>query len=148
MKTLDELGFGGILADDMGLGKTVQVIALLLDEKERRGDGPAVPHRLPRLSGLQLGKRAGKVRARSLKVLLVTGNAAQRKEAAARAGEYDVVITSYDLLRRDLELYRDLEFRYQVIDEAQYIKNAGHSERQGGKGSPGGVPFRPHRERP
>lgn len=124
MKTLDELGFGGILADDMGLGKTVQVIALLLDEKERRETArPSLivcPASLVYNWENELEKFGP-----SLKVLLVTGNAAQRKEAAARAGEYDVVITSYDLLRRDLELYRDLEFRYQVIDEAQYIKNAG-----------------------
>ncbi|HIZ78654.1 MAG TPA: SNF2 helicase associated domain-containing protein [Candidatus Lachnoclostridium stercorigallinarum] len=124
MKTLDELGFGGILADDMGLGKTVQVIALLLDERERRTEQkPSLivcPASLVYNWENELEKFGP-----SLKVLLVTGNAAQRREAASHAGEYDVVITSYDLLRRDLELYGDLEFRYQIIDEAQYIKNAG-----------------------
>ncbi|HJC48827.1 MAG TPA: SNF2 helicase associated domain-containing protein [Candidatus Lachnoclostridium pullistercoris] len=124
MKTLNELGFGGILADDMGLGKTVQVIALLLDEKKKRETArPSLivcPASLVYNWENELEKFAP-----SLKVLLVTGNAAQRKEAAAHAGEYDVVVTSYDLLRRDIGLYEGLDFGYEIIDEAQYIKNAG-----------------------
>lgn len=125
MKTLDSLGFGGILADDMGLGKTVQVIALLLDERERVGE-----EKLPSLivcpaSLVYNWESEMEKFAPALKVLLVTGNAAERREAVSRAASCDVLVTSYDLLRRDLELYRDLEFRYQIIDEAQYIKNAG-----------------------
>ena len=125
MKTLDSLGFGGILADDMGLGKTVQVIALLLDERERAGE-----EKLPSLivcpaSLVYNWESEMEKFAPALKVLLVTGNAAERREAVSRAASCDVLVTSYDLLRRDLELYRDLEFRYQIIDEAQYIKNAG-----------------------
>ncbi len=125
MKTLDSLGFGGILADDMGLGKTVQVIALLLDERERAGE-----EKLPSLivcpaSLVYNWESEMEKFAPALKVLLVTGNAAERREAVSRAASCDVLVTSYDLLRRDLELYRELEFRYQIIDEAQYIKNAG-----------------------
>ena len=61
----------------------------------------------------------------SLKTLLVTGPSREREEMLAHAQEYDVVVTSYDLLRRDLHLYEGLSFRFQVIDEAQYIKNPG-----------------------
>ena len=123
MKTLDLSGFGGILADDMGLGKTVQVIALLLDEQKSGGGQPSLivcPASLVYNWENEIRKFGP-----SLKSLLVTGGAAERKAALKQAGEYDVVITSYDLLRRDLELYGGLEFRYEIIDEAQYIKNAG-----------------------
>lgn len=61
----------------------------------------------------------------SLKTVVVAGPSREREELLGRAGEYDVVITSYDLLRRDLPLYEKLDFRFQVIDEAQYIKNPG-----------------------
>lgn len=61
----------------------------------------------------------------SLKTVVVAGPSREREELLGRAGEYDVVITSYDLLRRDLPLYEKLNFRFQVIDEAQYIKNPG-----------------------
>ncbi len=59
----------------------------------------------------------------SLRVLLVTGSAAEREEKLRDTAAYDVVITSYDLLKRDLPLYERLYFRFHVIDEAQYIKN-------------------------
>lgn len=125
MKTLDSLGFGGILADDMGLGKTVQVIALLLDEKEKKEEGKKPSLIVCPASLVYNWESEMEKFASSLKVRLITGNAADRKEAVRTGRDWDVLITSYDLLRRDLELYRDLEFRYQIIDEAQYIKNAG-----------------------
>ena len=56
-------------------------------------------------------------------MLLITGSAAERGEKLRNTAEHDVVITSYDLLKRDLPLYGELHFRFQVIDEAQYIKN-------------------------
>lgn len=125
MKTLDSLGFGGILADDMGLGKTVQVIALLLDEvsgakKEQKPSLIVCPASLVYNWESEMEKFAP-----SLRVRLITGNAGERREAISRWKEWDVMVTSYDLLRRDVQYYRELEFRYQIIDEAQYIKNAG-----------------------
>ena len=58
-----------------------------------------------------------------LKVTLVTGGQDARKELLEEWKDSDVLVTSYDLLRRDIALYEEKEFRYQVIDEAQYIKN-------------------------
>ena len=63
----------------------------------------------------------------ALRTVLVTGTQAERKEILAAAAdpdsEADVLVTSYDLLRRDIPEYEDISFRYQIIDEAQYIKN-------------------------
>lgn len=122
LKTLDSYGFGGILADDMGLGKTIQVLSLFLYEKERNPEFKALvvcPASLVynwenEISSFGFG----------LNVICVAGNAQERRDIIERAGEYEVLITSYDLLRRDLDFYKNLTFRYQIIDEAQFIKNA------------------------
>ena len=117
--TLYSNRFGGILADDMGLGKTLQVISFLLTE--HTGCSLIVcpaslvynwKHELERF-------------APSLKADMVTGNVQQRKEVLDRWKEVDVLITSYDLLRRDITDYQELHFFCEVIDEAQYIKNHG-----------------------
>ena len=58
-----------------------------------------------------------------LQTRLVAGTQEQRKEMIQNAGMQDILITSYDLLRRDIELYQDLPFFCEIIDEAQFIKN-------------------------
>lgn len=123
LKTLDHYGFGGILADDMGLGKTIQILALLSSEYEEKKE------RLPSLvvcpaSLIYNWGHECATFAPALKVLLATGTMEERRTALADASGYDVIVTSYDLLRRDFACYQDMEFRFQIIDEAQYIKNA------------------------
>ena len=122
LKTLDSYGFGGILADDMGLGKTIQVIALLLDEagkKEHTTSLIVCPASL-----VYNWENEFRIFAPSLKVVTVTGMAGEREELLNHGDEQDVLITSYDLLKRDVDLYKSRSFRFQIIDEAQYIKNA------------------------
>ncbi|EXG87138.1 DNA/RNA helicase, superfamily II, SNF2 family [Clostridium sp. ASBs410] len=122
LKTLDSYGFGGILADDMGLGKTIQIIALLLDEagkKEHTTSLIVCPASL-----VYNWENEFHIFAPSLKVATITGQAGEREELLMHTDEEDVLITSYDLLKRDIDLYKDKFFRFQVIDEAQYIKNA------------------------
>ena len=116
--SLYENGFGGILADDMGLGKTLQVITFLLAKK--RGCSLIVcPASLVYNWKRELERFAPQLDAKT-----VAGTAQQRREILE--GKLpDVLITSYDLLRRDLEHYGALSFFCQVIDEAQYIKNHG-----------------------
>ncbi len=120
LRTLDFYGFGGILADDMGLGKTVQIISLLYDEsrKEKCVSLIVCPASLVYNWECEIQKFAP-----SLRVLLVTGSAPEREERLKQLPDYEVVVTSYDLLKRDLSFYQGTEFRFQVIDEAQYIKN-------------------------
>lgn len=120
LKTLDKYGLGGILADDMGLGKTIQIIALLLDEHKNQKKTSIVI--CP--SSLYINwENEIKRFAPSLKTLIVSGNLNERKKKIKNVENYDVVITSYDLLKRDIEDYQSFNFRYIVADEAQYIKN-------------------------
>lgn len=144
IKTLCHNGFGGILADDMGLGKTLQVIAFLASElQEENGvteaagdtvadgrDGTASAQ--PKLRRSIIVCPASLVFnwhsefekfAPQLSVRMVTGTAAERREILKQAGEQDILLTSYDLLKRDLKHYEGMKFFCEIIDEAQYIKN-------------------------
>lgn len=115
MCALAECGLGGILADDMGLGKTVQTIALLL---HRQKNALIVcPASLVYNWAAELERFAP-----SLRVELVLGTAAVRKEVLSR--EADVYVSSYDLLRRDVALYEEKCFDCCILDEAQYVRNA------------------------
>ncbi len=118
--TLAQYGFGGILADEMGLGKTVQLIALLLVLKERRKGTSLIvcPASLVYNWQSELKRFAP-----SLKVLVVTGKQSEREALISECNDFDVLVTSYDLLKRDIHHYKDHRFLVHVIDEAQYIKN-------------------------
>lgn len=64
--------------------------------------------------------------AQELKTLVIRGNLSERKRQIEQIEQYDLVITSYDLLKRDIDLYleKDYSFRYIIADEAQYLKNS------------------------
>lgn len=118
MAFLTGYGLGGILADDMGLGKTVQILALL---QNYRGHGTSLvicPKTLIENWYAEIIKFTPE-----MKVLIPDGNAAQRKIQTKSLAEYDIVITSYPLIRNDLENYTNFRFRFCILDEAQYIKN-------------------------
>lgn len=120
LKTMAHYGFGGILADDMGLGKTLQVITLIASETECDKPSLVVCPTSLTLNWESEIKRF----APHLKVLVVTGDAESRRLLLEEAKNYSVVITSYELLKRDIECYKEICFRYCIADEAQYIKNA------------------------
>ncbi len=120
LSLLASYGFGGILADDMGLGKTLEVLTLFLATKKQNKKLRAlvicpaslvlnweyeIRHFTPELSACCIAG-SGPERAQLLKTT-----------------SHDVLITSYDLLKRDLSLYESLHFDFEIIDEAQYIKN-------------------------
>ncbi|MGN0298395.1 MAG: SNF2 helicase associated domain-containing protein [Lachnospiraceae bacterium] len=119
MKTLKSYGFGGILADDMGLGKTIQVIALLLSEQQEGKTSIVICPASLVYNWKNEVERFGS----TLKAVTVTGSESERKEILSHASDYDVLITSYDLQRRDKTLYKKCHFLFEIIDEAQYIKN-------------------------
>ncbi len=121
LRTLEAYGFGGILADDMGLGKTLQIISVLLKSKEENKKGVSLI--ISPASLIYNWQEEVKKFAPGLKTLLISGTRAERKKMLSGYEAYDVVITSYDLLKRDIDEYEDKKFLYQVIDEAQYIKN-------------------------
>ncbi len=123
MRTLAAAHFGGILADDMGLGKTLETISVLLAEKERGELGTALivcPASLVFNWQMEFDKWAP-----SIKTVCVVGAPDEREMIVNSYRKYDVLITSYDLLRRDIDNYEEKEFSYQIVDEAQYIKNPG-----------------------
>ncbi len=115
---LREFGFGGCLADDMGLGKTVQVLALL--ESRRGGELPSlvvVPKSLI-FNWLAEAERFTP----KLRILDHTGIGRTRKGTPSSG--WDVVLTTYGTLRKDIAALRQAEFDYVIMDEAQAIKNA------------------------
>lgn len=124
MKTLKYNGFGGILADDMGLGKTLQVIAFLLSEHQEAGADGFSRSLIVTPASLVFNWQSEIERfAPELPVKMIVGTAEERKARLESATEREVLLTSYDLLKRDISHYKDLTFACQVIDEAQYIKN-------------------------
>lgn len=126
LKTLDKYHLGGILADDMGLGKTIQMIALLIDQKEKNLDQKqdATTSLVVCPSSLAINwEKEIKKFAPTIEILVVSGNAKEREQQIQNIHRYDVAITSYDLLKRDIELYKKVSFQYAIADEAQYIKN-------------------------
>lgn len=124
LSVLDQYGFGGILADDMGLGKTIQILSVLTANKRKEKKKRASLIVAPSSLTLNWKNEAGKF-AKDLAILMINGNAEERKEKINQIKNYDLIITSYDLLKRDIEEYENLDytFRYIVADEAQYIKN-------------------------
>jgi non-specific serine/threonine protein kinase len=124
LRLLGDLGVGGILADDMGLGKTVQAIATLVSERhDARGEvGPTLV-----VSPMSVAQQWAREIARfapGLAVHLHHGPARLTGEAfvtAARAA--DVVVTSYDVVTRDVELLAGVAWDRLLLDEAQDAKN-------------------------
>ena len=150
LNTVSDRGFGGILADEMGLGKTVQMLAYLLYRHNqtagesgqsnmgdqagntpgqagyqgRSADEPGLPSLIVCPASLVYNWAAeARHFAPELKVGILAGRKADRRSMLEACGSYDLLVTSYDLLRRDIEDYRGRSFDTLVLDEAQYIKN-------------------------
>jgi SNF2 family DNA or RNA helicase len=120
LQTLREVGAGGILGDDMGLGKTLQTLAHLLTEKAAgRLDRPALVVMPTSLipNWLDEAERF----APELRALALHGPS--RKKAFEVMAGHDLLLTTYALLPRDLERFKELPLHLLILDEAQYIKN-------------------------
>lgn len=124
LKTLDRYKFGGILADDMGLGKTIQIISILLDYKQNEKGTRASIVISPSSLSLNWKNEIEKF-APNLKIKVIRGTAEERKKIIDNVDKFDLVITSYDLLKRDIDNYKQKKYNFKFIiaDEAQYLKN-------------------------
>lgn len=112
-------GFHGILADDMGLGKTIQAIAMLLIPS----DGPKLPSLIIAPTSVVYNWQDELKRfAPGLKVLSLQGP--HRQEHFDNLGCYDIILTSFALLRRDWMHLEKQDYCHIILDEAQAIKNA------------------------
>lgn len=122
LKTLAENQMGGILADDMGLGKTLQTIVYIASVKESRRNETFLiicPSSLIYNWYEEIQRFAP-----NLEAVVVSGTPKERLELIESSKNVDIFITSYPLLRRDIEIYEKSKYHTVFIDEAQYIKNA------------------------
>ncbi|MEU7143188.1 DEAD/DEAH box helicase [Nocardia sp. NPDC046473] len=125
LATMSRMGFGAILADDMGLGKTIQVLALLVHEREVAGvsDGPTLL--VCPMSVVGNWQRETERFAPDLRVWVHHGVGRRSgAELDAAVAEADLMITTYSLLARDLDELKRQTWDRIVLDEAQHIKNA------------------------
>ncbi len=136
LATLWRNGLGGVLADDMGLGKTVQALALILhahqvwENPEAHEDvSGTAAQRAPFLviaptSVVSNWKDEAARFAPSLRVATITDTESRAAASLATiAGENDIVVTSYTLLRLDDDAYADITWAGLILDEAQFVKN-------------------------
>ena len=119
LRTLSKFGFGGILADDMGLGKTLQIMAFISSDEASKPSIIVCPMSL--MYNWQNECEKWKL---DIPTRLIMGSALERENIIKNIdyNEKAFYITSYDSLRRDIELYSD-RFRFVIADEAQFIKN-------------------------
>ncbi|WLR52174.1 DEAD/DEAH box helicase [Bacillus tianshenii] len=122
LKTLAYYHFGGILADDMGLGKTLQSIAYILSEKEADPNGTVLI--VAPASLVYNWQNECRKFAPTLRVGVAAGDQTERKAVLEDLSNVDVLVTSYPLIRRDIDLYQHIQFASLILDEAQAIKNA------------------------
>ena len=116
---LDEFGWGGCLADDMGLGKTVQMLTFLQELKNRKSGRTnlvVVPTTLIFNWQAESAKFTPDLR-------LYVHRGMDRKKDFEFFREYDIILTTYGTMRSDVELLREFDFHYIVLDESQAIKN-------------------------
>lgn len=125
-------GLSGILADDMGLGKTVQALALLQKVKNEEGQKASLV--VAPTSVLVNWER--EVERFTPKLRAVVWHGQGRRERSDQLKDADLVLTSYALVRRDVQELSQVGFRYVVLDEAQNIKNADSATAQACKAIP------------
>ncbi len=119
LRFLNEYQFGGCLADDMGLGKTVQTLALLAHEKE---ENPGFASLLVMPTSLIYNwELEARKFTPDLKILVYSGT--QRSKDPWKFRGYDVILTSYGIVRLDVDVLKDFYFNYVILDESQAIKN-------------------------
>ena len=116
LNEIANLKVGGILADEMGLGKTIQIIAFLLSQKGKKSI-VITPTSLIYNWRDEFNKFAP-----SLKVRIIHGD--KKNRVVMMEKDFDVIVTTYGLIKNDYEYYKEKEFDFCIIDEAQNIKNS------------------------
>ena len=115
--TLANYNFGGILADEMGLGKTVQTLSFLLCQKDKKSIV------ITPTSLIFNWKSEFEKFTPDIKLGIAYSSKSQREKILENHEEYNVVLTSYGTYKNDIEKYKNINFNYCIIDEAQNIKN-------------------------
>ena len=135
---LQTANLGGCLADDMGLGKTVQTLALLLYNKENKTGARRIHLRAqlslfdPEPEGSTslivvpaslIYNWENEIRKFTPDLRFFTYRGNQRRKNVSYFKDYDIVLTSYHILRQDIEIFSRFRFNYVILDESQVIKN-------------------------
>lgn len=121
LERLRKMHLNGILADDMGLGKTLQAIIAVTQAKQESSSKLSLVV-CPTSLVYNWKEEFSKFNP-NLKVIVIDNVPSIRKKLLKKANEYDVLITSYNLLQKDIDIYSEGEFDYVILDEAQHIKN-------------------------
>ena len=116
---LEKYRFGGCLADDMGLGKTVQTLAMLQNQKESGQVGTSLL--VMPTSLIYNWEMEARKFTPQLKVFNYTGTT--RIKDTKMFSRFDLVLTSYGIVRLDIDILKDFYFNYVILDESQVIKN-------------------------
>lgn len=119
LQALDELGWGGCLADDMGLGKTLQTISFLQYLKEKY---PGSTQLVVCPTSL-IFNWENEIQKFCPTLKFYTHYGQQREFTQKHFQEYDVILTTYGVVRNDLEHLSDFLWQYIILDESQAIKN-------------------------
>jgi len=123
MERLRQMHLNGILADDMGLGKTLQAITAVTQYQKEHPDSLSIII-CPTSLVYNWKEEFTKFNPR-LKVLALDGTPQERKKLLNEVHDFDIVITSYNLMQKDVDIYKKIHFAYAILDEAQHIKNRG-----------------------
>lgn len=128
MTEMGAKGFNLILADEMGLGKTVQTLAMLantsgeqIERKKTKRNAIATSLILCPTSLIENWRREASIFVPSFNVGVATGK--EREKIWLNSGDYDLIICSYTVVKRDIDIFKKTIFRYLILDEAQHIKN-------------------------
>ena len=121
LERLRDMHLNGILADDMGLGKTLQAIIALTQYHELNKGAKSIVV-CPTSLVYNWKEEVHRFNPR-LRVLAVDGTPTQRRKLLEELENFDLIVTSYTLMQKDIEVYEKISFGYAILDEAQHIKN-------------------------
>lgn len=107
LKVIDSYNFGGILADDMGLGKTIQLLSVVLNYVQNENNPKPTIVICPSSLTLNWENEIKKFTP-DLTSIVIRGNSSERKRQIKSIPKYNIAITSYDLLKRDIDIYKEL----------------------------------------
>ncbi len=119
LQALDELGWGGCLADDMGLGKTLQTISFLQYLKEKY---PGSTQLVVCPTSL-IFNWENELRKFCPSMKFFTHYGTNREFTETHFEDHDVVLTTYGVVRNDLDHLNQFLWQYIILDESQAIKN-------------------------
>ncbi|RUM64243.1 MAG: helicase SNF2 [Sulfurospirillum sp.] len=117
---LHEYSFSGILADDMGLGKTLQTLAFL---QKLKTEGALKKPTLIVMPTSLIGNWKNEIEKFTPDLTYLALYGSDRAKLFDQAQKYDLLLTTYQLCLRDQEKFKEMEFTYIILDEAQKIKN-------------------------